>query len=102
MPKKMQGKSAGTKKGARDHFMGTKYTFLESKASFFQESVDSKSVTTFYDKITSDFIKKFGLEEPFHKEPTDSSLEPEPVPTTLSGEALTERTALFTKLRQVS
>lgn len=102
MAKKTQGKSGSTKKGGRDHFTGTKHTFLESKAAFFQESVDSKSVTTFYDKITSDFVKKFGLEEPFHKEPTDSSLEPGPVPTTLSGTALAERTALFTRLRKVS
>ena len=99
-------KKKGGKLGAPDHFTGLKNEFLESKSALFQESIDSKAVTTFYDDVTVDFIRTFGCEEPFNKEPPDGFVAPEDdvddPSTILSEEAAAEKAALFTKLRTVS
>ena len=90
--------------GAPDHFTGLKAAFLESKSALFQESLDSKTVTSFYDDVTVAFIRTFGDEEPFNKEPDDGFVAPEDDidEPALSEEAAAEKAALFTKLRTVS
>jgi hypothetical protein len=108
MTKTAQGKSRNTtarrkscntkKKGARDHFTGSKLAFLVSWSEKFQEASDSDTVSSFYTKVTADFVKNFGLGEPFHKEPTNDS---PPDPTT-PRPLLENTSALFTKLRTVS
>jgi hypothetical protein len=105
MARKTGGKTSDPKKGAPHHFTGSKLEFLLSQSKPFQEALngDTNTVSSFYSKVAVDFVKKFGLEEPFHKESTDSVLG-EPVPTTLPVASLTEAeaSALFTKLRTVS
>lgn len=92
---------AKKKLGAPDHFTGLKHTFLETRATLYQEALDSKAVGVFYSNVTLDFIETFGPEEPFHTEPSlDSNGDAEvPIPSTLT---LDEREELYTKLRIVS
>jgi hypothetical protein len=89
------------KLGAPDHFTGLKHTFLDTRATLYQEALDSKAVGAFYSKVTLDFIRTFGPEEPFHTEPLlDSNGEAEvPLSSTLM---LDEREELYAKLRIVS
>ena len=110
MTKKKQGKAR--KLGAPDHFTGFKLAFLTSKASLYQQSMDSKTVSAFYDKVTRDFVAKYGLEDPFNKEPAEDPPDPEddpgnddpddPANTPPSAEEADAKAELFTKLRTVS
>lgn len=62
----------------------------------------------FYDKVTLDFIAKYGEEEPFNKEPVEDPPELDDIdvgddgPLPLSKEAAEASALLFTKLRTVS
>jgi hypothetical protein len=115
MAKHTKGKGKSGKLGAPDHFVGSKLAFLLSKGTVYQQAIDSKTVTAFYDKVTLDFVEKFGLETPFNLEPeresTDFEDDPQPEAddavdgstlTRLSNEELAEQPALFVKLRTVS
>lgn len=100
-------KGKGRKLGAPDHFTGFKNAFLESKSALYQEAADAKGISKFYDTVTQDFIRVFGDEEPFNKEPADDFVAPEDysdgaVPPTLSEVEWTEKAHLFRKLRTVS
>ena len=97
---KNKGKKA--KLGTPDHFTGFKKEFLMSWAAAYQQSLDGKSTTAFYNKVTLDFVAKYGRQEPFHRElvedppdPEDCDDEPEIPP---SKEEAAENAALFTKL----
>lgn len=102
---KMKGK--GRKLGAPDHFTGFKKAFIKSKSALYQESIDAKGVSTFYNTVTRDFIRVFGDEEPFNKEPADDFVVPEDysagqVAPTLSEVEWAQKAKLFRKLRTVS
>jgi hypothetical protein len=60
--KMVRGRKQGiaTKIGAPDHFSGFKLAFLVSKAASYQQCMDSKTVPEFYNKVTKDFISKYG------------------------------------------
>ena len=87
--------------------LGFKLAFLTSRMGLYQQSQDSKTVTTFYNKVTLDFIKKYGEDEPFHKELAEDPPDPEdieededdPPPSKEEAEA---SAVIFTKLRTVS
>lgn len=55
-------KKNSRKRGGRDHFTGFKRLFLEDRASDFQRSQDvsSKEVGSFYDQVTTAFVRKYG------------------------------------------
>jgi len=75
--RKSRGDGTGSKKGAPEHFTGFKLTFLASRATAYQLALDSKTVATFYDKVTLDFIAKYGEDEPFNKEFAEDPPDPE-------------------------
>jgi hypothetical protein len=113
MTKSKGGKQGSVRKlGAPDHFTGFKLAFLTSRASLYQQSMDAKTVSSFYDKITVDFIAKYGLEVPFNKDPAEDPPDPEdnpgnddlddPTHTPLSAEETAAKAELFAKLRTVS
>jgi len=73
----------------------------------YQQSLDSKAVTAFYNKVTLDFVKKYGQEEPFKKElaedpPDVIDDDDDPANTPQSEDEAAENAVLFTKLRTVS
>lgn len=78
---KKRSKSNGitVKKGAPEHFTGFKLAFLASKAIAYQQALDSKTVAVFYDKVTLDFIAKYGEDEPFNKEFAEDPPDPDDV-----------------------
>jgi hypothetical protein len=91
------------KRGAPDHFRGFKHQFLESQAIVYQQALDNKKTSEFYDKVTRDFIMKYGDTEPFEVEPVE---EP-PTPSAAMPEYLDEGAAAtaaqsFSKLCTVS
>jgi hypothetical protein len=99
------------KLGAPDHFTGFKLAFLVSRARIYQQSLDSKTVAAFYNKVTLDFVKKYGQEEPFNKELAEDPPDPEDVDDNdddneanmpLSEKEAEENAVLFAKLRTVS
>jgi len=101
--------STGTKRGAPDHFTGLKRSFLDSQVLLYQQALDhpkSKEKTKeFYNKITRDFIAKFGDSEPFSLEPKeDPPAPPEDTAATeyTDEEEAAKATARYTKLRTVS
>jgi hypothetical protein len=106
--KSKQGKPP--KLGAPEHFSGFKFAFLVSKAALYQQSMDSKTVSSFYNKVTVDFSAKYGLEEPFNKEPAEDPPDPEdnpeeaddPAHEPLSKEQAEANAVIFEKLRTVS
>ena len=108
MGKSKKGK--GGKLGAPDHFTGFKKEFLVSHAMLYQQCLDSKSVPAFYDKVTLDFIAKYGEEELFNKEPAEDPPNPELFgddnddnnDTSPSKEEAAESAILFKKLRTAS
>lgn len=111
MTKGTKGKGKALKLGAPDHFTGSKLAFLVSQGTLYQQALDSKSITAFYDKVAMKFVAKFGFEEPFNLEPennlTDSEdgLDGDAVDSsalTLSEKEIAEQPALFVKLRTVS
>jgi hypothetical protein len=110
MGKNKKGKSGkAAKLGAPDHFTGFKLAFLASYAALYQQCLDSKSVGAFYDKVTSDFIAKYGEEQPFNKDLAEDAPDPEVFGesgdediTRPSEKEAAESAVLFTKLRTVS
>ena len=106
-----KGKKANGKLGGPDHFSGFKLAFLVSEAALYQQARDTKAVAEFYDKVTKDFIAKYGWEEPFNKEPAEDPPDPvdflegdvdDDAQAPLSNEKAEEYLAIFTKLRTVS
>jgi len=109
MGKSKKGK--GGKLGAPDHFSGFKLDFLIARAGLYQQSLDSNSPAAFYDKVTLDFIVKYGEEQPFNKPLDEDAPDPEIFDAgddeddprhSPSKEEAAESAALFTKLRTVS
>jgi hypothetical protein len=96
------------KLGAPDHFSGFKLAFLVSKAPLYQPSMDSKDVASFYDKVTREFLAKYGHEEPFNAEPAEDPPDPEDNPEydpdeePQSKEEADAKAVIFAKLRTVS
>jgi hypothetical protein len=103
-----KGQGVTGKLGAPDHFVGFKLAFLVSKAALYQQCMDSNSVAEFYNKVTIDFIAKYGRDEPFNKEPAEDPPDPEDgtvdgsAQEFLSKEEAAEYAAIFTRLRTVS
>jgi hypothetical protein len=110
MGKSKKAKGGNTAKlGAPDHFTGFKLAFLVSCAAMYQQCLDSDTVTGFYDKVTLDFVAKYGQDEPFNKEFADDPPDPEDGigddehdDAPLSKEETDRNAVLFTKLRTVS
>jgi hypothetical protein len=110
MAKSKKGKDGKpAKRGAPDHFTGFKLAFLTSRAALYQQCLDSKSAGAFYDKVTSDFVAKYGDEQPFNKDLAEDAPDPEVFGegededvTRPSKEEAAESAVLFTKLRTVS
>jgi len=108
MVKSKKGKGGKPSKlGAPDHFSGFKLDFLVARAGLYQQSLDSNPPTAFYDKVTLDFIAKYGEEQPFNKPLDKDAPDPEIFDVgddeddsrhTPSKEEAAESVALFTKL----
>jgi hypothetical protein len=109
---KKKGKSGLPQKlGAPDHFSGFKLEFLVARAAQYQQALDTKNVTAFYNKVTLDFVAKYGQEEPFNKEFAEDPPDPaegiggdddDGGDPDLSKEEAAANAVLFTKLRTVS
>jgi hypothetical protein len=103
-----KSKNKNTKRCPLSHFTGFKKAFLISREAAYQLSMDTKTTTAFYNKVTRDFVAKYGQQEPFHKEFVDDPPDPEDddedesESTPLSKEEAAENALLFTKLRTVS
>jgi len=77
-----------------------------SREASYQQSLDAKTMTVFYNKVTLDFVAKYGQQEPFHKEFVEDPPDPEDCDedededesTPLSKEEAAENALLFTKL----
>jgi len=67
------------KLGAPEHFTGFKYDFLASKSASFLQCTNPRAISAFYDKVTLDFIAKYGEEEPFNKELAEDPPDPEDI-----------------------
>jgi hypothetical protein len=80
-----KGQGVAGKLGAPDHFLGFKLAFLVSKAALYQQCMDSNSIAKFYNKVTIDFIAKYGWDKPFNKEPAKDP--PDPEDGTIDGSA---------------
>ena len=109
MAKKGKNKTGDsqTRRGAPDHFRGFKRQFLESRTIIYQQALDSKGNKTseFHDKVTRDFILKYGDTKPFEAEPGEDP--PIPSGDAIIQEYLDENEAAaaaktFSKLRTVS
>jgi hypothetical protein len=108
--KKSKG-GAPAKLGAPEHFSGFKLAFLVSRAAQYQQALDAKVVAAFYNKVTLDFVAKYGQQEPFNEEFAEDPLEPDVVleggdgggddEPVLSNEEAAANAVLFTKLRTV-
>jgi hypothetical protein len=98
------------KRGAQDHFTGFKLEFLNSRTLSYQQSLDGSGVGQFYDKISLDFLAKFGHDDDFAKDPAADPPNPWDLPGDMQDPEipdLTEaeaeiRTARYNKLRKVS
>ena len=98
------------KRGAPDHFTGFKLAFLVYRQDQYQQALDSKTVTAFYNKVALDFVAKYGQDEPFNKEFAEDPLDPEDgggfndddLENVPSKEEAAQNAILFTKLRTVS
>ena len=93
------------KQGAPDHFHNSKRQFLELQAIIYQQAQDSKKTSEFYNKITCDFIIKYGDTEPFEVEPAEEPPTPSDnasMPEYLNEGATTTAAQKFSKLRTVS
>lgn len=109
MAKSKKNKTTNTKVGAPDHFVGFKKKFLDTQAILYQQALDDangkKKTSEFYDKVTRDFIAKFGNETDVTRDPAEDPPDPDPEspPTEyLSQEAADEASDRFKKLRTVS
>jgi hypothetical protein len=104
--KRTNGGKLPKKLGAPDHFSGFKMAFLSSRADSYQLALDLNTVGAFYDKITLDFVAKYGQEEPFNKEFAEDPPDPEDDDddadrVELSKEEAAANAVLFKKLRTV-
>jgi hypothetical protein len=103
-------KQPGRKIGAREHFQGFKKNFLDTQAVSYQVSLDSRKTGEFYDKVTRDFIAKFGVEDDVTKDPAEDPPNPWDNPgdsdneldEPLTKEEADKRSENFQKLRTVS
>lgn len=109
MARKKKGKDGkASKRGAPDHFTGFKLNFLVARVDEYQQALDTKTTTSFYNKVTLAFVAKYGQEEPFCKEFAEDPPDPEDTfevgdeDNVLSKEEAAEHAVLFTKLRTVS
>ena len=111
MAKKGKKNCSGAERkwGAPDHFTGFKRQFLDSQVLLYQQALDhSKSkekAKEFYDKITWDFIAKFGKSEPFSCEPEENLPTPsEDISATeyVDEEESAKATERYTKLQTMS
>lgn len=113
MTKSTKGKGKALKLGAPDHFTGSRLAFLVSQGTLYQQALDSKSITTFYDKVAVDFVTKFGFEKPCNLEPEgdltdsddgidDNAGVDSSALTLPSKKEIAEQPELFMKLRTVS
>lgn len=96
-----------TKRGAPDHFSGFKLAFLTSKVSSYQQCMDSNSVGEFYNKVTREFIAKYGQEEPFYENPDEDPPDLDILTGDVDGPPLSNEEAegnagVFVRLRTVS
>jgi hypothetical protein len=102
--------TSDVKRGGRDHFTGFKRQFLESRALLYQQTLDSGDPGEFYNKVSRDFLAKFGQEDNFSREPSEDPPNPwefpddldDPDDEDLSKEEADIRTARFNKLHKVS
>lgn len=111
MVRKTKKKNPGSqaKRGGQEHFTGFKLQFLESRAILYQQHLDAGDVGSFYNKVTLDFLAKFGQEDDFAKEPEEDPPNPWDLlddEKDLETEGLTEdeaasRTQRYDKLRKV-
>ena len=95
----------GVKRGAPDHFIGHKRTFLDSYAMLYQQALDTNKTTEFYNKVTRDFIARYRDTEPFALEPEEEPAPPAgdaPVREYLDENEAAEAAKRFNKLRTVS
>lgn len=98
--RKAEKKTSDKKRGGKEYFTGDRKEFLEDEGkSAYQAAIDSRKQNLFYDKITVDYIAKFG-----HLTMTPSE---EPVDETRSAEKVAEQVAedaaeKYQALRQVS
>jgi hypothetical protein len=103
-------KGSQGKRGGQDHFVGFKLEFLESRALEYQQGLDIGNPGPFYDKVSLDFLAKFGQDDDFAKEPSEDPPDPWDLAGDIEGvedEVISEgeakeRTARYNKLRQVS
>jgi len=101
--RKKRAQGNDSKRGAPEHFSGFKLDFLVSRVASYLQCIDSKSVSEFYDKVTRDFIMKYGHKEPFNRNPDEDLPDPVKDPQEpLSKEKAEENSAIFIKLRTVS
>jgi hypothetical protein len=81
-------------------------SFLAARADEYQQALDTKTTTSFYNKVTLAFVAKYGQQEPFCKEFAEDPPDPdgsfEVEDNDLSEEEAAEHAVLFTKLRTVS
>ena len=97
--------SPGVKRGAPDHFKGYKKQFLDSQAILYQQALDNNKTTEFYNKVTWDFVVKYGDSDPFALEPEEDPPAPSantPVQKYLDEEEAADATKRWSKLRTVS
>lgn len=101
MAKRKNKNITQNKPGAPNHFVGFKKKFLDSKAVLYQQSLDNKKTSEFYDKVTREFIGKFGDEVDFAKDPVEDPPDPDsdsPPVEHLSQEVADEASKRFQKL----
>jgi hypothetical protein len=112
MPRKTSKKkkdSQGRRSG-QDHFVGFKLQFLELHAPEYQQSLDISNPGPFYNKVSLDFLVKFGQDDDFAKDPSEDPPNHWDLPGDtedvenegLLEEEAEEHTVQFNKLRQVS
>ena len=98
------------KHGAQDHFTRFKLEFLNLRTLVYQQSLDGNDVGQFYNKISLDFLAKFGQDDDFAKELAidppnpwdllDDMQDPEILDLTEAEAGI--RTARYNKLQKVS
>jgi len=95
----------GVKCSAPDHFKGYKKQFLDSQAILYQQALNNNNTTEFYNKVTQDFVVKYGDSEPFALEPEEDPSAPcadTPVQEALDEEEAADAAKRWSKLRTVS
>lgn len=92
------------KRGPPDHFIGFKFDFLSCHATQFQLAKDSKCTSEFYDRITLQFIAKYGDDlESIRKDPAEDPPDPaEFEELNLTEDEAMKKTEAFLAIRRVS